>query len=202
MKLKSIKKNKDCSESNSISCNKNNTDCNKNPIKKILLLIFISFLFAFIYLFIKKKICCKLSERLNKKINDKITGILLNYKNNLNDIIKLIINSDEPKLSSSNIEVMNKISKITSQLINDDMINENIAIVLDDNYLGILNYCCCGFNLKKKIVSKILIKDFMGIFKDKLINNNYNPLYHSADVIYNLTEIIISIEKYLKKIYK
>ena len=95
---------------------------------------------------------------------------------------------------------MNDISKTTSKIINKEIIDLNNGKIVDNYYLGILNYYCSKYILNKKIISKILIHDFMNIFNDKLINNDYMQNYNSADVIHNLTNIIISIDKYLKKI--
>lgn len=182
---------------------KPNKKCNKTKNRIILIVLILYFLFllliSYYFYSLKDSLYKKYSNIINKKINKKVSSILINYKNNLNQIIESIVKSNEPKLSTSTIKLMNNISEFTSDLINNEIINSKFGKVIGDS-LGIINYYCVKNKLKKKILSTIEILDFMKISNNELINDEYSQSYNSISVIYNLTNIIISINKYLEKI--
>jgi len=179
--------------------------CKKKIICKILkyIIFFISILLL-IYFFLsltifKKKLCFYKINKLNCEINNNVNNILNAYHENLSIINKTIIDSQSQNLTNSQCLMLNSISKETAKIINDNIIDKKQGVIIDNKYLGILNYFCNECKINTKIVSKILLNDFLKTKNNKLTGNKYKSGYDNLFIISNLFQIINSISCAINK---
>jgi hypothetical protein len=184
------------------NCNNKKKKCvckkKKSHLLKYLI-IFVSILFVFfviIFLFIKR---CK-KNTLNNEIINSCNDVLIPYLHNLKDINSQIKNNENPYLTTSNIEYMNCISKNTSEILNEVLIDKGYAKIIN-NYLGIFQYYCDkNCKLKKKIFTKFLLNNFLTSNGDILEKNTYTNNDITVPTLKNLLCITDSLSNCIKEL--
>jgi hypothetical protein len=194
-------------DKNITSKSDSNTKC-KNIIKKkyffncntiFIILLIVSGIIIIVSIIINES--CKNNKNiLNNEIKYFSNNVLIPYVENLKDIICYINKNQTPFLTSSNCEYMNEISNMTAKTINEILIDNGFAEITN-NHLGIFEYFCDGkCELKKKIVTKFLLNNFLTVNEDKLEKNIYDTNDITFLTLENIFQIINSVNNCLKDI--